>query len=666
MTIPRGWRAGPRRWTLRAGSPAFFLRAALAGIVALALVVGWFSYSLPDISTLGSFAKKPSILIKSEDGRIIGSFGDIYGEYIPFNQLPASLVDAVIATEDRNFYHNIGIDPWGLARAALADLRAGHVVQGGSTITQQVAKNVFLTPERSFARKIKEILLALKLERHFSKQDIMSIYLNRVYLGAGNYGVDAAAHRYFGKSVRELTLPESAIIAGMLKAPSRFAPISNPDLSRKRADQVLVNMQHAGYLTARQVARARQDLAQAMSGHQRETQSAFYFADWIADQIPQYIGNVQDDIVVTTTLRPDWQAMAEKAVTEVMDKDGASHHASQAALVAMTPDGAMCAMVGGRSYAKSQYNRATQALRQPGSAFKLFVYLAALEAGFTPDSTVIDQPVSVPIVGGIWEPKNYTHKYLGAIPMKDAVSESVNTVAVQMAVGIGLDRVIEMAQRLGITTPMEAVPSIALGSTNVTLLELTTAYAHLAAGGAIVYPYGILRITNMQGEPIYERTASGAGQVLAPNIVDEMNEMLEGVVEHGTGRAARLDRPAAGKTGTTSDYRDAWFMGYTPQLITGVWVGNDDNTSMKKVTGGMLPAQIWHDFTAQALKGAPVVDIPTSSGFFSPLLPWQTGAHHPPPRQIQQQGQPQSPAPPSPATGGNVILGPDFWNKLMQ
>jgi len=597
-------------------------RVILFGGLALTLVLLWSYLTLPSIDNLNKFTKTPSILIKSEDGQIIGSFGDLYGDYISFDELPSSLVDAVIATEDRNFYHHHGVDPLGMLRAAFADIRAGHLVQGGSTITQQVAKNVFLTSERSFIRKFKEMMLAIKLERRFGKQDIMSIYLNRIYLGAGSFGVDAAAHRYFGISARELTLSESAVMAGLLKAPSRFAPTSNPALSRKRAEQVLLNMEDAGYLTKTQTGKARAELAKTMNGRKRSPQSTLYFADWIMDQIPDYIGNVQQDLVVTTTLRPAWQSIAEKAINDVMDKEGESHDAEQAALLSMTPDGAVRAMIGGRSYAESQYNRATQALRQPGSSFKLFVYLAGLESGLTPSSMVEDKPVSVPIYNGVWRPKNYTNKYLGEITLKQAVTNSVNTVAVQVAQRVGTGRVITMARRLGITSDLDPVPSIALGATEVSLLELTNAYAHLAADGAMVYPYGIVKIDTSKGEPLYVREESGGGRVLRSDIVGMMNEMLMSVVENGTGKAARIGRPIAGKTGTTSDYRDAWFMGFTPHLVTGVWVGNDDNTPMKKVTGGMLPASIWHNYMMAALASTPVKSIPT--GGAPEPLPWQT------------------------------------------
>jgi penicillin-binding protein 1A len=631
-----------------------FLRKALVRVTAVGALIGALIYlTLPDIDDLNTFTKAPSILVKAENGQIVGSFGDIYGDYVGFDELPASLIDAVMATEDRNFFDHFGIDPFGLLRAMVANVRAGKVVQGGSTITQQVAKNVFLTPERSFTRKLREMMLALKLERRFSKQDIMSIYLNRVYLGAGNYGVDAASRRYFDKSAREMTLSESAIIAGLLKAPSRFAPTSNPALSRKRADQVLVNMLDAEYLTPQQAQRAREDLAQAMGSRKRNTQSAMYFADWIADQLPDYIGNVQDDLVVIATIDPDLQLIGEKAIAEIMDAESEKYKAQQAALVAMTPNGAVRVLIGGRSYAASQYNRATQAQRQPGSSFKIFVYLAGLESGLAPDTLVEDEPVGIPIVGGIWHPRNYTGRYLGTVTLREAVTHSINTVAVQVAQVAGLDNVINVARRLGIGSELEPLPSIALGSTEVNLLEMTTAYAHLSANGAMVNPYGIVRIETTRGDLIYERRTSAGGGVLAGNIVGMMNDMLMNVINEGTGRAATIGRPAAGKTGTTSDYRDAWFMGYTPALTTGVWVGNDDNSAMNKVTGGTLPARIWHDFMIPALANTPARSLPTSA--VRSALPWENDSAGVPlsaeeERRLERRK--------------DVELGPSFWDKL--
>ncbi len=633
----------------------FIRKSVIYGTIATILFLGVLTLTLPNIDDLNKVIKAQSVLIKSEDGEIIGSFGDVYGEYVPYNELPTSLIDAVIATEDRNFRHHFGVDPLGIARAMFANIKARRVVQGASTITQQVAKNVFLTPERTLIRKIKEMLLAFKLEYRFSKEDILSIYMNRVYLGAGSYGVDAASKRYFDKSARDLNLAESAIMAGLLKAPSRYSPTSNPALSRKRADQVLVNMEDAGYLTTEKLSRARKELENSMKGKKPNSQSTFYFADWIADQLPEYIGNVDDDLVVTTTLKPGWQLLAEKSMHEVMDKNAEKMNVSQASMIAMSPDGAIRVMIGGLSYAESQYNRATQSLRQPGSAFKLFVYLAGLENGMTPDTTMNDEPISIKIAGGRWHPQNYNNKYLGSMALKDAVAESVNTIAVQVSEQTGRDKVISVAERLGITADMQPLPSIALGATEVNLLELTTAYDHLAAGGAIVYPYGILEIRTSNDKLLYKRPTPHRGMVLSENVVAMMNEMLMNVVTSGTGKAAQIGRPAAGKTGTTSDYKDAWFIGYTPDLTCGVWVGNDDNDPMKKVTGGSLPASIWHGFMAAALASTPVANLPTDRSI-SAILPWNNNE----PEMLERPQETDD----GPATKHGAELGDSFWQKL--
>lgn len=637
--------------------------------------VAWFLLSLPNIDQLNQATRAPSVVIKSADGKILGSYGDIYGDYLQYRDLPQSLIDAVLATEDRNFFHHPGIDPKGLIRAMVVNARAGRAVQGGSTLTQQVAKNVFLTPERTLSRKLRETLLALKLEWRFRKEDIFAIYVNRVYLGAGNYGVDAASRRYFGKSARELTLSESAILAGLLKAPSRFAPTSNPQLARKRAEQVLINMQDAGFLTAPEVEKAKTELAQTISRTtHNNASSAMYFTDWVMDQLSEYVGTVSEDLVVTATLDLEMQRLAGQAMAEAMDKDGERLHASQAALVAMTPDGAVKALLGGREYGQSQYNRATQARRQPGSSFKLFVYLAGLESGLSPASLVIDQPVTV----GKWQPRNYTGKYKGEIPLREAVAESINTVAVQVSEYAGRGNVVGMAHRLGVSSDIEPVPSIALGSTEATLLEMTGAYAHLASNGLSVEPYGILRIETAAGRTLYRYAPESRQQLLSDGTVAMMNGMLSGVMTSGTGRGAQIGRSAAGKTGTTSDYRDAWFIGYTPDLVTGVWVGNDDNSAMKKVTGGTLPAPIWREFMKAALAGTPARDLPVSTGFWQNLLPWQQSVPVLVPRGEGEEAPPESDAPhgaipvrplhpaqPAESESDDVQLGPDFWNKLM-
>jgi len=660
-----------------------------AGVV-LGIYVFYLYSTLPDISTLADVKKTPSIIVKSEDGKVVGTFGDIYGDYVPYGHLPQNLINAVVATEDRNFFHHYGIDPMGLLRATFVNIRARHLVQGGSTITQQVAKNVFLSPERTLKRKIQEVLLALELERRYSKQEILTIYLNRVYMGAGNYGVDSASRRYFGHSVRNTTLSEDAILVGLLKAPSRYAPTSNPDLSEERATQVLLNMKAAGYLTDAQVSAAEENFGDEDSSYRdNHNFGAFYFSDYVVSLLPQDLINMKEDLVITTTLNVKWQQEAEDAVNTVMDAKGKTLKASQAALFSITPDGGIRAMVGGRNYRASQFNRVTQALRQPGSSFKLFVYLAALEAGYLPDSEMVDQPINV----GSWHPRDYTGKYLGRITLRTAFAESINSVAVQLSEAVGRGKVIEMAKRLGITTPMEADPSIALGTNEVTLYDMVRAYAHVAANGMSVEPYAITRIETSDGRKLFERTQPVSVEVLRESTVRTMNDLLIAVTTGGTGRGAQFGKPIAGKTGTTSDYKDAWFIGFTPGLVTGVWVGNDDTTPMKKVSGGSLPASIWRQYMAAATRGMPITSIPSQSGpsLFDTIMPWfskpepepqqspatQNPVIIPAPPNPQQQppampeGNPQTPPPAMPETAPEdepvpeYNAPPSFWDKLL-
>lgn len=643
----RVWKA--RRW-----------RIALILFMLCAGVVGYFTYDLPDISKLTDFKKAPSITVKAEDGTVLGTYGDVYGDYLPYDQMPKHLIDAVIATEDRNFYYHFGVDPQGLARAMYVNVRAGKLVQGGSTITQQVAKNVFLTSERTFRRKIQEMLLAFYLEARFSKEDIITIYLNRVYMGAGNYGVDAASRRYFSHSARELTIGESAVLTGLLKAPSRFSPTNNPELSEKRAWQVLVNMVDAGKLTQAEAEKAKAELKIDEKFDNGSAFASFYFTDWVVDILPEFIGSVQDDIEVVTTLDPKLQLLAADIINKDLEESAEKIKASQSALVSMSPDGAIRVMVGGRNYQRSQYNRAVQAMRQPGSSFKPFVYLAGIEAGFMPDSMVEDKPISV----GRWTPHNYTGRYEGIMTMRDALAHSINTVAVQISELVGRDKVVEMAHRLGIGSEIQPLPSIALGSIEVNLLELTGAYAHLAANGKGVIPFGIREIKTGKGNVLYSRAGSGTGYVLRPNVVAMMNNMLMAVVQSGTGTGANIGRPAAGKTGTTSDYKDAWFVGYTPDLATGVWLGNDDNTPMKKVTGGNLPARIWREFMSEALKEKPVSYLPTQMQIDPDAsLPWLSGSGGAAPRSLidEQSGIAPTQGQPGP---GEVELSPGFWDTL--
>ncbi len=675
------------------------LRFFMACCIILGLSVIYFARNLPDIHALETIKKQQGITIETEDGHVIANYGDVYGSYLTYDELPKSLVQAVIATEDRRFFEHHGVDFWGIARAMMINVAHGHLVQGGSTITQQVAKNVFLTPERSLSRKMQEMILAFWLEGHFTKKEIMAIYLNRVYLGAGTFGVDAAAHRYFNKSAHDLNLYESALMAGLLKAPSRYSPAANVDRARERVHQVLLNMVDAGYLKQKDVAPTMTNYTKS-AAHQVEGGDVRYFTDWVVDEIPNYVGQVDEDMIVTTTLNPTLQSQGQDALQNTISMQGGDKNVSQGALVAMDPDGAVRAMVGGLSYAQSQYNRAAQAKRQPGSVFKIFVYLAALEAGMTPQSTVEDAPISLQVGNKIWTPDNFSNgKYLGEIPMVEALRNSLNTVSVRLSQYAGIDHVAQMAMRLGVPN-IPAHPSIALGAVEATLLEMTGAYAHLANGGNQVQPYGILSIRLRSGDELYKREPKDAPQVLASGTVQMMNYMLLDVVQRGTGTKAALGgRPAAGKTGTSSDYKDAWFIGFTPQLVAGVWIGNDDNRPMKKVTGGSIPALIWHDFMTHAMDGKPVRGIPNSPSSSDGLFPWLFGGSNDRPvdtsipttipedapfaRQIPTADSPlpeQPPAPviqadrpvvaptaptPAPAQQQDTLT-PEFWDKLMK
>lgn len=587
---------GPWRFLVLAGLWCF-----IAGLG----VIGYFVLTLPGTRDLTAAQRKPSITLLADDGSLIATYGDLFGEPLRLSEMPKYLPEAVIATEDRRFYTNIGIDPIGLLRAAVADLRAGHIVEGGSTITQQLAKNLFLTPARTWTRKIQEVLLALWLDHKFTKRQILEIYLNRVYLGAGTYGVDAAAHRYFNKSARDLSLYESAVIAGLLKAPSRFSPANDTDLAAARASQVLANMVAAGYITSTQAAVAERQQTQLAKAAPLGKGSR-YFADWVVDQIASFSGTEGRDLVVKTTLDPRMQAEADRAVDDTLKEDGTKNRVGQGALVAMSTDGAVRAMVGGADYDDSQFNRATQALRQPGSSFKAFLYLAALEQGLRPDDHFIDGPVRI----GNWEPRDYERTYRGNVTMAQAIAYSLNTVAAQVIERVGVDNVIAAARKLGITTNLTHDDSLALGTSDVTLIEMTAAYAAFASGGIGAWPYGIVEIEDAHGHVIYRRDGSGPGRVIDPDIAGTMNQLLSGVISYGTGRAARLDRPAAGKTGTTQDSRDALFIGYTANLVCGVWFGNDNNAPMKHVVGGTLPARTWHNFMAAATRNMPIRPLP--------------------------------------------------------
>ncbi|MCZ6860077.1 MAG: PBP1A family penicillin-binding protein, partial [Alphaproteobacteria bacterium] len=505
---------------------------------------------------------------------------------------------------DKRFYTHFGVDLQGLMRAIWVNIRQRRIREGGSTISQQLAKNLFLTPARTLRRKVQETLLALWLERKFTKDQILTIYLNRVYLGAGTYGVDAAARRYFGKPARQVSLYEAAMLAGLLKAPSRFNPGSSPTLAHKRAKLVLARMVNAGFITEKKAALAvkrKHKLAAGLTGAGR-----YYFADWVLARAVDFIGDTNRDIVIVTTLNSRMQDIGEGQLERYLARFGVKLKVGQGALIALSPNGAVRAMIGGRDYRKSQFNRATQARRQPGSAFKPFVFLAAIEAGIKPTDRFMDAPIRI----GRWRPRNYANRYYGRVTLRESLTRSLNSVAVRVSEKVGRGKVIRVARRLGIKSKLRSHPSIALGAAEVTMLELTGAYATLANKGMGVNPYGILEIRERSGRVLYRRRGSGLGRVIAHRHVANMNDVLRSVIVWGTGKNAKINRPAAGKTGTSQDFRDAWFIGYTPDLVVGVWVGNDGSKPMKGVTGGSLPSWIWKGFMVRALKGVPPKRLP--------------------------------------------------------
>ena len=579
------------------------------GIVLLALV--WaslfliFAPDLPETNNLLLQSTGTEVVVLARDGSVLSRTG---GGQILIRDLPPHLPQAVLATEDRRFYEHFGMDIIGFARAALANLKAGRVVQGGSTITQQLAKNLWLTPERTFTRKLKELMLAIWLEARLQKQEILTLYLNRVYLGAGSYGVESAARRYFGKSARNVSLSEAALLAGLLKAPSRYAPTNNLNRSRQRAAEVIDNMVEAGYLSENAAAKAKRSPAKlAKSGS--PSGGYGYFVDWVETQIPLFIGRVDDGIVVETTLDPLAQRSAEAALSKTLAQHSKKRHVNQGALIAFDTGGGIRAMIGGRSYRKSQYNRAIQAQRQPGSAFKTLVYLAALESGLGPDKKFKDGPINI----DGWRPKNFDGKYAGQVTMETALARSINTVAVRIAQAVGPERIIQTARRLGVTSRLSSDLSIALGTSEVSLFEMTAAYLPFANGGIGVYPFGIQRIRSKTGTTLYERSNSSLGRIVESRHVGQMNKMLSTAVTSGTGRKANMKgRAAAGKTGTSQDYRDSWFIGYTADLVAGIWLGNDDNAPTKRVTGGLLPADTWRRFVTAASANTAARSQPTA------------------------------------------------------
>jgi penicillin-binding protein 1A len=592
---PRGKKHRPRwPWLLKWSCILLIWVSFFGGCFVL-----WYSYDLPDITKLQQTTRRPSITVLAKDGTKLATYGDLHGQMVDIKKLPPHVIQAFLAIEDRRFYSHFGVDIIGLIRAFWTNYRAGHVVQGGSTITQQLAKN-FLQSEklydvndRSLRRKIQEALLALWLEHKFTKDQILTMYINRAYLGSGTFGLAAAAQHYFGKRPQDLSIYEAAVIAGLLKAPSKYSPSHNPDLADQRASLVLMNMVKEGFI--------REDLKDAALALASSTSETFrgsairYFTDWVVDIFPTYVDTRDKDLVITTTLDPDLQSLAEEKLQDVLQEKGEAAKVSQMALISMTHDGAIRALLGGVNYKKSQFNRATQALRQPGSAFKMVVYLTALEAGMHSWDLENDLPVRV----GSWHPSNYKHIARGEISLQDAMAHSVNSVSVRLAQRVGLSRITQTARRLGLNSPLPNDLTIVLGSGETTLLELTTAYAVIARNGLDVKPFAILKVTDYEGHVLYTHKASIPKRIVDPYIAQELIQMMQAVMSYGTGKRYAIGRPSAGKTGTTQKYRDAYLIGFTPDLITATWAGNDDNTSLDPKPGS--PAgHLWHLFMVQA------------------------------------------------------------------
>ncbi|HET7191168.1 MAG TPA: PBP1A family penicillin-binding protein [Pseudolabrys sp.] len=623
-------RSGRSRRSLVARIAYWGLVVGLWFAIGIAGFVGWVGAHLPPIQSLEIPKRAPSIQIVDYQGRALARRGDLAGAPLPLKEMPSYVPKAFMAIEDRRFYQHSGVDPYGIARALLANVMHRGVAQGGSTITQQLAKNLFLTQERTITRKLQEALLALWLERKFTKTRILELYLNRVYFGAGAYGIEEASQHYFGKSARSITVAEAALLAGLVKSPSRLAPTRNFDGAEKRAKVVLAAMAELKYISATServaIARPPHIVAQANTG------SVNYVADWVMDALNDTLGHVDEDIVVQTTVDAALQANAEKSLDEELAQKGDKTGVAQGALVAMTPDGAVRALVGGRNYADSQFNRAVAAKRQPGSAFKPFIYLTALEHGLTPDSVREDRPINVKG----WQPENYGHEYFGPVTLTKALALSLNTVSVRLTLEFTPMAVIRTAYRLGIASKLEPNASIALGTSEVSMLELVGAYAPFANGGFAVIPHVIQKITAANGKLLYARNIQQLGRIIDARYVAMMNQMMSETLTIGTAHKAALPGwPAAGKTGTSQDFRDAWFIGYTGHLVTGVWLGNDDGTPTKHVTGGSLPVEIWSRFMRGAHQGVPVANLPgtTTGGLISGLF--GGGSRPTPPAPIQ-------------------------------
>jgi penicillin-binding protein 1A len=642
---PRRKRKGTGRRGLLGRTIYWGAVLALWGVIAGIGVLVWIGAHLPPIQSLEIPKRPPSVLIVGDNGATLATRGDMGGAAVPIGELPDYVPNAFIAIEDRRFYSHRGIDPLGIARALVADVFRRGAAQGGSTITQQLAKNLFLTQERTVNRKLQEIVLALWLEHKFGKTQILELYLNRVYFGAGAYGIEGAAQRYFGKSARHLTLPEAAMLAGLVQAPSRLAPSHNLEGAQRRAALVIADMTELKMIAPSAAKLALAHPARAIKPP--AAGSVNYVADWVMDAVNDLIGKFDQDITVETTIDPALQNAAEHALVDTLNQRGDKLNIDEGALVAMTPDGVVRALVGGRDYGQSQFNRAVDAKRQPGSSFKPFVYLTALEHGLTPETVREDAPIAVKG----WRPENFERQYLGPVTLRQALADSLNTVSVRLTLEFGPAAVVRTAYRLGIASILEPNASIALGTSEVSPLELVTAYATFANGGLAVSPHVIERIRGADGKTLYDRSQQPLGRIVDARYVGMMNSMLHETLVSGTARAANFPGwQAAGKTGTSQDFRDAWFIGYTSHLVAGIWLGNDDNTPTKHAVGGGVPVEIWSRFMRAAHAGVAPAALPGvgDNGWFSVPAPAPAPV---PPAEVSTQ----------PPNRSNDSGGLDFW-----
>jgi penicillin-binding protein 1A len=581
-----------------------FNLAVAGAIVLLTLAIPAFQETQGDWRAKGDLA----VTFLDRYGNEIGKRGLRQSDAVPLDEMPDVLIKAVIATEDRRFFDHFGIDVPGTLRAMVEDMRASAVVQGGSSLSQQLAKNLFLSNERTFDRKIKEAFLAIWLEANLSKRQILELYLDRAYMGGGNFGVEAASEFYFGKSIKDVDLAEGAMLAGLFKAPTRYAPHINLPAARARANEVLTNLVQAGFMTEGQVVGARRHPADVVE-HPQVAGAPDYFLDWAFEKVKEMAPPGDRVLTVRTTIDTGMQHAGEDAIESTLRQYGADYLVKQGALVAVEPDGAIRAMVGGRDYGESQFNRATDALRQPGSSFKPFVYATAMMNGFTPQSVLLDEPLCI----GDWCPSDYGGTFSGPVTITTALIHSINIIPVRLAQAIGRDKIVETAHKMGITSELRITRSLPLGSSEVSVIDMAGAYAVFANGGYKATPYGITQIINSNGDVVYDhkRDTPAPARVLEQKIVSEMNSMMVLVPEQGTGRRAKLDGiRTAGKTGTTSAYRDAWFCGFTGNYVAAVWFGNDGYAPTRKLTGGILPAMAWKQFMTYAHEGVDLKPIP--------------------------------------------------------